>query len=83
MMQVIDQAGWMHTGDIAVLDPHGYCRIVGRLKDMIIRGGENISPREVEEVIHQHPSVLDVQACLLHPFTISMSNQHFKLCLKQ
>lgn len=51
----------MHTGDLAVLDGEGYCRIVGRLKDMVIRGGENILPREVEEVIHQHPAVLDVQ----------------------
>ena len=54
----------MHTGDIAVLSDDGYCKIVGRLKDMIIRGGENISPRQVEEVVHQHPSVLDVQVSL-------------------
>ena len=60
-LQVIDKARWMHTGDIAVLDEIGYCKIVGRLKDMIIRGGENISPTQVEEIIHQHPSVLDVQ----------------------
>lgn len=60
-MQVIDKARWMHTGDLAVLDADGYCRIVGRLKDVIIRGGENISPREIEEVIHQHASVMDVQ----------------------
>lgn len=63
-VQVIDKARWMHTGDIAVLDEKGYCKIVGRLKDMIIRGGENISPREVEDVIYQHPSVLDVQASM-------------------
>ena len=60
-LQVVDQARWMHTGDLAVLDDDGYCRIVGRLKDMIIRGGENVSPREVEDVIHQHPAVVDVQ----------------------
>lgn len=59
--QVVDKAGWLHTGDMAVLDEKGYCRIVGRLKDMIIRGGENISPREIEEVIHQHKAVMDVQ----------------------
>lgn len=53
----------MHTGDLAVLDSDGYCRIIGRLKDMIIRGGENISPREVEEAIHQHAAVMDVQVC--------------------
>ncbi|MEX2122752.1 MAG: AMP-binding protein [Woeseia sp.] len=57
---VIDDARWMHTGDLAVLDDQGYCRIVGRLKDIIIRGGENISPREVEECIYQHPAVRDV-----------------------
>ncbi len=58
--EVIDAAGWMHTGDLAVLDDAGYCNIVGRLKDMIIRGGENISPREVEEFLFRHPAVLDV-----------------------
>jgi len=58
--EVIDAAGWMHTGDLAVLDEAGYCNIVGRLKDMIIRGGENISPREVEEFLFRHPAVLDV-----------------------
>jgi acyl-CoA synthetase (AMP-forming)/AMP-acid ligase II len=57
---VIDDARWMHTGDLAVLDDQGYCRIVGRLKDIIIRGGENISPREVEECLYQHPAVQDV-----------------------
>jgi fatty-acyl-CoA synthase len=50
----------MHTGDLAELDAQGYCRIVGRVKDMIIRGGENISPREIEEYLYGHPAVLDV-----------------------
>ena len=58
--EVLDSAGWMHTGDLAVLDDEGYCNIVGRLKDMIIRGGENISPREIEEFLYRHPAVLDV-----------------------
>jgi fatty-acyl-CoA synthase len=58
--EAIDAAGWMHTGDLAVLDAEGYCNIVGRLKDLIIRGGENISPREIEEFLHRHPAVLDV-----------------------
>ena len=58
--EVIDAAGWMHTGDLAVLDNDGYCNIVGRLKDMIIRGGENIYPREIEEFLYQHPKVLEV-----------------------
>jgi fatty-acyl-CoA synthase len=56
----IDSAGWMHTGDLAVLDAQGYCSIVGRLKDMIIRGGENIYPREIEEFLYRHPAVFDV-----------------------
>jgi fatty-acyl-CoA synthase len=56
----IDAAGWMHTGDLAVLDAQGYCNIVGRLKDMIIRGGENIYPREIEEFLYRHPAVFDV-----------------------
>ncbi|MCP5366402.1 MAG: AMP-binding protein [Hyphomicrobiales bacterium] len=53
----IDDAGWMHSGDLAVMDEAGYCRIVGRLKDMIIRGGENIYPREIEDVLYTHPKV--------------------------
>jgi fatty-acyl-CoA synthase len=57
----IDAAGWMHSGDLAVLDDDGYVHIVGRLKDMIIRGGENISPREIEEVLVTHPDVGEVQ----------------------
>lgn len=58
--EVLDAAGWLHTGDLATLDSAGYCTIVGRVKDMIIRGGENISPREIEEYLFRHPAVLDV-----------------------
>jgi fatty-acyl-CoA synthase len=57
--EVIDRAGWMHTGDIATMDPDGYCNIVGRMKDMVIRGGENIYPREIEDYFHRHPQVED------------------------
>lgn len=57
----VDVAGWMHTGDLAVIDDEGYCNIVGRIKDMIIRGGENVYPREVEEYLFRHPKVQDVQ----------------------
>jgi fatty-acyl-CoA synthase len=57
----IDTAGWMHTGDLASLDRDGYCSITGRVKDMVIRGGENIYPREVEEFLFGHPAVMDVQ----------------------
>ena len=56
----IDAGGWMHTGDLGVIDEEGYCNIVGRVKDMIIRGGENVSPREIEEFLYRHPAVLDV-----------------------
>ena len=59
--EAIDAVGWMHTGDLAVLDEEGYCEIVGRLKDMIIRGGENIYPREVEEFLYRHPKIQDAQ----------------------
>ena len=59
--EAIDKAGWMHTGDIATLDDDGFCNIVGRIKDMVIRGGENIYPREIEEFLYRHPKVLDVQ----------------------
>jgi fatty-acyl-CoA synthase len=55
----IDPGGWMHTGDLGVIDEQGYCNIVGRVKDMIIRGGENVAPREVEEFLFRHPAVLD------------------------
>ena len=57
----IDAAGWMHSGDLAVMDDDGYVRIVGRIKDMIIRGGENISPREIEECLHAIPAVSQAQ----------------------
>ena len=59
--EAIDAAGWMHTGDMATIDEEGYCNIVGRIKDMIIRGGENIYPREVEEFLFRHPRIQDVQ----------------------
>jgi fatty-acyl-CoA synthase len=59
--EAIDAARWMHTGDLAVMDEEGYVKIVGRLKDMIIRGGENIYPREIEEFLYTHPDVSDVQ----------------------
>jgi fatty-acyl-CoA synthase len=59
--EVLDAAGWMHSGDLATIDEEGYCRIIGRLKDLVIRGGENISPREVEEYLYRHPAVRDVQ----------------------
>lgn len=59
--EAIDAEGWLHTGDIALREPNGYYRITGRLRDMIIRGGENVYPREVEERLHQHPAVEDVQ----------------------
>ena len=59
--EVIDAGRWMHTGDLATMDEHGYVRIVGRIKDMIIRGGENVYPREIEEFLHTHPNVADVQ----------------------
>jgi fatty-acyl-CoA synthase len=58
--EAIDAAGWMHSGDLAVIDAQGYCNIVGRVKDMIIRGGENVYPREIEEFLYRHPKVLDV-----------------------
>ncbi|MBX0315519.1 AMP-binding protein [Planococcus glaciei] len=57
----IDEDGWLHTGDIAVEDEDGYIAITGRIKDMVIRGGENIYPREIEEFLYQHPSIQDVQ----------------------
>jgi fatty-acyl-CoA synthase len=59
--QAIDADGWMHTGDLAVMDEDGYLNIVGRIKDMVIRGGENVYPREVEEFLYTHPAVEDVQ----------------------
>lgn len=59
--RAIDDENWLHTGDLAEMDENGYCKITGRIKDMIIRGGENIYPREIEEFIYTHPKVLDVQ----------------------
>jgi fatty-acyl-CoA synthase len=59
--QAIDAAGWMHTGDLATMDADGYCNIVGRIKDMVIRGGENIYPREIEEFLYRHKAIQDVQ----------------------
>ncbi|OJH37880.1 AMP-binding protein [Cystobacter ferrugineus] len=59
--QAIDEAGWMHTGDLATLDEEGYVKIVGRIKDLIIRGGENVYPREVEEFLHTHPVISEAQ----------------------
>jgi fatty-acyl-CoA synthase len=59
--EVIDGARWMHTGDLAVMDEDGYLRIVGRIKDMIIRGGENVYPREIEEFLYRHPKIQDIQ----------------------
>ncbi|WP_300037348.1 AMP-binding protein [uncultured Roseobacter sp.] len=59
--QSIDGEGWMHTGDLAVIDPDGYCAITGRLKDMILRGGENIYPREIEEFLYTYPGIAQAQ----------------------
>ena len=59
--EAIDDDGWMHTGDLAVMRDDGYCKIVGRIKDMVIRGGENVYPREIEEFLYTHPDIDDVQ----------------------
>lgn len=59
--EAIDEDGWMHTGDLAVMREDGYCTIVGRIKDMVIRGGENVYPREVEEFLYSHPGIEDAQ----------------------
>jgi fatty-acyl-CoA synthase len=59
--EAIDAAGWMHTGDLATVDAEGYGNIVGRIKDMVIRGGENLYPREIEEFLYRHPKIQDVQ----------------------
>ena len=59
--EVIDAQGWMHTGDLAAIDRDGYCNIVGRVKDMLIRGGENVYPREIEEFLYRHPAIQEVQ----------------------
>ena len=59
--EAIDEAGWMHTGDLATMDEEGYIQIVGRIKDMVIRGGENIYPKEIEEFLYTHPAIEEVQ----------------------
>ena len=59
--EVIDAARWMHTGDIAVMNDAGYLNITGRIKDLVIRGGENVYPREVEEFLYTHPDIIDAQ----------------------
>ena len=59
--EAIDRGRWMHTGDLAMMREDGYVEIVGRIKDMIIRGGENIYPREIEEFLYTHPDIEDVQ----------------------
>ena len=59
--EALDAEGWMHTGDIATIDAEGYGNIVGRIKDMVIRGGENVYPREIEEFLYSHPKIQDVQ----------------------
>ena len=59
--RVIDSDNWLHTGDLAIMDENGYCKITGRIKQMIIRGGENIYPREIEEFLYTHPKVSDIQ----------------------
>ncbi len=59
--QAVDKEGWLHTGDLGILDEEDYCKITGRLKDMVIRGGENIYPREIEEFLYTHPAISDVQ----------------------
>jgi fatty-acyl-CoA synthase len=59
--EAVDDGGWMHTGDLATMDEQGYVNIVGRLKDMVIRGGENVYPREIEEFLYSHPKIQDVQ----------------------
>jgi fatty-acyl-CoA synthase len=59
--EAIDAEGWMHTGDLATMDTEGYVNIVGRIKDLVIRGGENVYPREIEEFLYRHPQIQDVQ----------------------
>ncbi len=73
--QAIDAARWMHTGDLAVVDAEGYCNIVGRIKDVVIRGGENVYPREVEEFLYSHPAIEDVQV-----FGVADSRYGEELC---
>ncbi len=71
--EAIDERGWMHTGDLATLDDQGYCKIVGRVKDLIIRGGENISPREIEEFLYRHPKVQEAQVSTATPRPCAVS----------
>ena len=59
--EAIDAARWMHTGDIGIMDEDGYVEVTGRIKDMVIRGGENVYPREIEEFFHRHPAIRDIQ----------------------
>lgn len=59
--EVVDADGWMHTGDLAEMDAAGYVKITGRIKDIVMRGGENISPREIEEFLYTHPDIVDGQ----------------------
>lgn len=59
--QAIDKDGWLHSGDLCTVDEDGYYKVVGRIKDMIIRGGENIYPKEIEELLYGHPLIADVQ----------------------
>ncbi|MDP4022072.1 AMP-binding protein [Methylobacterium sp. NEAU 140] len=73
--EVLDAAGWMHTGDLAVLDAEGYCKIVGRIKDLVIRGGENLYPREIEEYLFRHPSIQEAQV-----FGVADSKYGEELC---
>ena len=64
-LEVITPDRWFHTGDVAVIEENGYGRIVGRMKDMIIRGGENIYPREIEEFLHTHPAIMEAQVDII------------------
>ncbi len=91
----IDQDGWLHTGDLAQVDEHGYYKITGRLKDMIIRGGENIYPKEIEEFLYTHPAVKDVQvigvpsqkygeevmACIILREGVTFTEEEVKACV--
>ena len=65
--RTIDQDGWLHTGDLAVMRPDGYLNITGRARDMIVRGGENIYPREIENLLYTHPKVADAGATGVEP----------------
>ena len=73
--ETLDAAGWLHSGDIGIMDEEGYVRIVGRIKDMIIRGGENVYPREIEEFLFTHPAIQEVQV-----FGVSDSKYGEQVC---